>query len=265
MMREQGNSRDVIVVGAGAAGLACAADLLAGGLRVGLLEASDAVGGRMRTDRSSGFVTDRGFQVLNTAYPQVKRRLALRPLRLRPFTPGVLVHTGGGRLLRFTDPTRRPRESRDLLPGRLATARDLAALGILTAQDTLLPPRLLRARPDRTTLTALAEAGISDGLVETFFRPFLSGVADPRRPAHRLAARRRRTGPVRGQARRGGHQRSDGLPAPQRGIHPGRRGAEGLQAEREPARGRGVDREDAGRQAGAPATGRGHTGLGRSR
>ncbi|MFZ3492994.1 NAD(P)/FAD-dependent oxidoreductase [Streptomyces sp. 5.8] len=176
MMREQGNGRDVIVVGAGAAGLACAADLLAGGLRVGLLEASDAVGGRMRTDRSSGFVTDRGFQVLNTAYPQVKRRLALRPLRLRPFTPGVLVHTGGGRLLRFTDPTRRPRESRDLLPGRLATARDLAALGILTAQDTLLPPRLLRARPDRTTLTALAEAGISDGLVETFFRPFLSGV-----------------------------------------------------------------------------------------
>lgn len=176
MRREQGNSRDVIVIGAGAAGLACAADLLAAGLRVSLLEASDTVGGRMRTDRSSGFVTDRGFQVLNTAYPQVKRRLALRPLRLRPFTPGVLVHTGGGRLLRFTDPTRRPRESRDLLPGRLATARDLAALGFLTAQDALLPPRLLRGRPDRTTLTALAEAGISAGLIETFFRPFLSGV-----------------------------------------------------------------------------------------
>ncbi|MCX5403128.1 FAD-dependent oxidoreductase [Streptomyces sp. NBC_00335] len=176
MRREQGSSRDVIVIGAGAAGLACTADLLAGGLRVSLVEASDAVGGRMRTDRSSGFVTDRGFQVLNTAYPQVKRRLALRPLRLRPFTPGVLVHTGGGNLLRFTDPTRRPRESRDLLPGRLATARDLAALGLLTAQDALLPPRLLRARPDRTTLTALAEAGLSADLVETFFRPFLSGV-----------------------------------------------------------------------------------------
>lgn len=96
MRSEQGGGRDVIVIGAGAAGLACAADLVAAGLRVSLLEASDAVGGRIRTDRVSGFVTDRGFQVFNTAYPQVKRRLALRPLRLRPFTPGVLVHTGGG-------------------------------------------------------------------------------------------------------------------------------------------------------------------------
>ncbi|MET9700913.1 NAD(P)/FAD-dependent oxidoreductase [Streptomyces sp. NPDC006529] len=176
MGRDEKNGPDVIVIGAGAAGLACAADLVAGGLRVTVLEASDGVGGRMRTDRVSGFTLDRGFQVFNTAYPQVKRRLALRPLRLRPFTPGALVHTGEGRLLRFTDPTRRPRESRDLLPGRLASARDLAALGLLTARDALLPPRWLRAGADRTTRAALAGAGISDELVETFFRPFLSGV-----------------------------------------------------------------------------------------
>ncbi|MFI8497564.1 NAD(P)/FAD-dependent oxidoreductase [Streptomyces sp. NPDC085524] len=176
MQRERGADDAVIVIGAGAAGLACAADLLAGGLKVVLLEAGDVVGGRMRTDRVSGFVTDRGFQVLNTSYPQVKRRLALRPLRLRPFTPGVLVHTGEGRLRRFVDPTRRPRESSDLLPGRLASARDLAALGVLTARDVLLPPRRLRARAERTTLTALAEAGLSEELVESFFRPFLSGV-----------------------------------------------------------------------------------------
>ncbi|MFE9560165.1 NAD(P)/FAD-dependent oxidoreductase [Streptomyces sp. NPDC006487] len=176
MRSEQNSGRDVIVVGAGAAGLACAADLVAAGLRVSLLEGSDAVGGRIRTDRVSGFVTDRGFQVFNTAYPQVKRRLTLRPLRLRPFTPGALVHSGGGRLLRFTDPTRRPRESRDLLPGRLASARDLAALGLLTAQDAVLPAGRLRARADRTTLTALTDAGLSTELIETFFRPFLSGV-----------------------------------------------------------------------------------------
>ncbi|MFD7560594.1 NAD(P)/FAD-dependent oxidoreductase [Streptomyces sp. NPDC059835] len=176
MRRERGADDAVIVIGAGAAGLACTADLLAGGIKVILLEAGDAVGGRMRTDRVAGFVTDRGFQVLNTSYPQVKRRLALRRLRLRPFTPGVLVHTGEGRLRRFVDPTRRPRQSGDLLPGRLASARDLTALGILTARDVLLPPRRLRARPERTTLTALAEAGLSDELVQSFFRPFLSGV-----------------------------------------------------------------------------------------
>lgn len=166
---------DVVVVGAGAAGLACAADLVAGGVRVRLFEASDAVGGRMRTDRVAGFTVDRGFQVFNTSYPQVKRRLDLRALRLRPFTPGVLVHADDG-FRRFVDPSRRPREGRDLLPGRLASARDLAALGVLSARDVLAPVRYLRSRPDASTLTALADAGVSADLVETFFRPFLSGI-----------------------------------------------------------------------------------------
>jgi phytoene dehydrogenase-like protein len=166
---------DVVIVGAGASGLACAADLVAAGLRVRLLERDDAVGGRMRTDRIAGFTVDRGFQVFNTAYPQVKRRLDLRALRLRPFTPGVLVHTDDGPR-RLTDPTRRLRGSRDLLPGRLASARDLAALGVLSARDALLPAARLRGRPDATTLSALAGAGLSRELVETLLRPFLSGV-----------------------------------------------------------------------------------------
>ncbi|WP_449479883.1 NAD(P)/FAD-dependent oxidoreductase [Streptomyces avidinii] len=170
-----GPKADVIVVGAGAAGLACATDLVAAGLRVRLLEASDAAGGRMRTDRIQGFTLDRGFQVLNTAYPQVKRRLDLRSLKLRPFTPGALLHTPQGRL-RFTDPTRRLQDSGDLLSGRLASARDLAALSVLSARDVLTPPARLRSRSDATTLAALSAAGLSPRFVETFFRPFLSGV-----------------------------------------------------------------------------------------
>ncbi|MFH8568574.1 NAD(P)/FAD-dependent oxidoreductase [Streptomyces sp. NPDC017993] len=166
---------DVVVIGAGAAGLACAQDLLAAGLTVAVAEASDAVGGRMRTDRVDGFVIDRGFQVFNTSYPQVRKRLDLRALRLRPFTPGVLVHTDDGRL-RFTDPSREPRRAADLLPGRLARPRDLLALGVLSARDMLAPARLLTRGADRTTRTALAAAGVSEEFVERFFRPFLSGV-----------------------------------------------------------------------------------------
>ena len=41
------------------------------------------------------FLLDRGFQVFNTSYPQVQRRLDLRALQLSPFTPGMLLHTGG--------------------------------------------------------------------------------------------------------------------------------------------------------------------------
>ncbi|MFD9006877.1 NAD(P)/FAD-dependent oxidoreductase [Streptomyces sp. NPDC059582] len=170
---------DVLVVGAGLAGLACAADLLSGGLDVKVLEASDEVGGRMRTDHHEGFVVDRGFQVFNTSYPQVRRRLPLPELWLRPFTPGVLVHTEDGRL-RFSDPTRSPtgtpRGLHDLLPGRLAGTRDLIALGALSARDMLAPVRLLKHGEDRTTRTALAAAGFSEEFVERFFRPFLSGV-----------------------------------------------------------------------------------------
>ncbi|MFF5184616.1 NAD(P)/FAD-dependent oxidoreductase [Streptomyces sp. NPDC000345] len=166
---------DVLVIGAGVAGLACARDLAAAGLGVRVLEASDAVGGRMRTDRVEGFAVDRGFQVFNTSYPQVRRRLALRALRLRPFTPGVLIHTGRGRL-RFSDPTRRPRSLPDLLPGRLAGPRDLLALSALSARDALTPAGRLKRAADRTTRDALRAAGCTDGFVELFFRPFLSGV-----------------------------------------------------------------------------------------
>ena len=62
-------SADVVVVGAGLAGLACATTLLRAGLDVVVVEASDAVGGRVRTDVVDGFRLDRGFQVLNTGYP----------------------------------------------------------------------------------------------------------------------------------------------------------------------------------------------------
>lgn len=165
----------VRIVGAGAAGLACALDLARAGVRVQVHEAGDVPGGRLRTDRYLGFVIDRGFQVFNTAYPQVKARLDLKALRLRPFTPGALIHTGHGRR-RLTDPSRRPRDAAALLPGRLAGTRDLAALGVLSARDLLAPVRVLTRAEETTTRTALAAAGLSEQFVATFFAPFLSGV-----------------------------------------------------------------------------------------
>jgi phytoene dehydrogenase-like protein len=165
----------VIVVGAGVAGLACALDLAAAGVPVKILEGSDAVGGRMRTDEHQGFLLDRGFQVFNTAYPQVKRRLDLRALQLRPFTAGALLQTGDRRL-RFSDPTRQPAGAIDLLRGRLGGPADVLAVARLAAADMFLPPSLIKHQPDRTTFAALSEAGISPELCELFFRPFLSGV-----------------------------------------------------------------------------------------
>ncbi|MYX95881.1 NAD(P)-binding protein [Streptomyces sp. SID486] len=173
--RRSVNGWDAVVVGAGLAGLACARDLGAAGLRVRVLEAQDGVGGRMRSDLVDGCVVDRGFQVFNTAYPQVRRRLPLRELRLRPFTPGFLVHTGRRRL-RFADPTRAPRQALRGVGGGVAGPRDLAALATLTGRDMLAPAALVRRARDTSTRRALAAAGFSEGFVERFFRPFLSGV-----------------------------------------------------------------------------------------
>ncbi|MFR9757966.1 NAD(P)/FAD-dependent oxidoreductase [Streptomyces sp. TR06-5] len=171
-----GGGGDVLVVGAGLAGLACATDLVAAGRSVQVLEASEVVGGRMRTDRVDGFLLDHGFQVFNTSYPQVRRRFDLPALRLCPLTPGALVRTSDGGLRRLADPTRQPGSCADLMPGRLMSARDLLALGVLSARDMLAPARPVKGARDTTTLTALADAGLSPELVEEFFRPFLSGV-----------------------------------------------------------------------------------------
>jgi phytoene dehydrogenase-like protein len=170
-----GSGLRAVVVGAGLAGLACAGDLVAAGATVRVLEAGDGVGGRMRTDRRAGFLLDRGFQVFNTSYPQVRRRIDLRTLQLRPFTPGMLLHTSRGRL-RFTDPTRQPRRAAEAVTGHLAGPRDMAALTLLATRDVLAPASRIRHRRDQATLTALRRAGISGELIERLFRPFLAGV-----------------------------------------------------------------------------------------
>ncbi len=85
---------EVVVVGAGLAGLACAQDLARAGVECVVLEASDGVGGRVRTDAVDGYLLDRGFQILLTAYPEVRRRLDLAALDLRTFEPGAVVRSG---------------------------------------------------------------------------------------------------------------------------------------------------------------------------
>lgn len=72
------------------AGLSCAAKLHAAGMQVALLEASDDVGGRVRTDRVDGFLLDRGFQIFLTSYPEARALLDYDALDLRPFYAGTL-------------------------------------------------------------------------------------------------------------------------------------------------------------------------------
>jgi len=62
-----------VVIGGGLAGLSAALTLQEAGEDVELFEASDSVGGRLRSDYLDGFILDRGFQLINSGYPEIKR------------------------------------------------------------------------------------------------------------------------------------------------------------------------------------------------
>ena len=170
---------DVVVVGAGLAGLAAARHLTAAGLTVVVLEASDAPGGRVRTDTvvvdGAPVLLDRGFQVHNTGYPEARRMLDHDALDLRPFTRGALVRVGTGAHL-MADPFARPSSVPGALRAPLGSVLAKARFALLAASDGLLPVSRLSARPDVSTAQAFADAGLSSTTVERLLRPFLAGV-----------------------------------------------------------------------------------------
>ncbi len=166
---------DVVVVGAGLAGLACALHLTRAGVDVALLEAAEQVGGRVATDQVDGMLLDRGFQVYNTAYPEAARLLDHDALDLRPFVRGALVRYGD-KLHRLADPTRKPTWALSGATAPIASPKDKAAILALAARAVLLPVDRLTAATERTTREHLRAHGIGDRAVERFLRPFLSGV-----------------------------------------------------------------------------------------
>src|SRR5918998_1177873 len=106
----------VIIVGAGLAGLTCAKVLSERGAQVVVFEASDGVGGRIRSDEKEGFLLDRGFQVYFTAYPVARRHLDHDGLDFRSFDPGAIICRGREKTI-LSDPLRDPKA---LGPSRLS-------------------------------------------------------------------------------------------------------------------------------------------------
>ncbi|WP_203714122.1 FAD-dependent oxidoreductase [Asanoa siamensis] len=169
-------SADVVIVGGGLAGLAAARRLHRAGLDWVLVESADRLGGRVATDQVDGYRLDRGFQVLNTAYPRLAALVDLAALDLCPFTPGVLVRRGPD-LVRLAASLRPGVLGASLgAASRLGSRLDLVRFAALVARDATLPPARLLAAPETTTAAALSQAGLSHAFVEELARPFLSGV-----------------------------------------------------------------------------------------
>ncbi|NRT14368.1 phytoene dehydrogenase-like protein [Flavobacterium sp. 28A] len=165
----------ITIIGAGISGLSAALHLHRQGFAIKIIEASDRVGGRIKTDVIAGFRLDRGFQVLLTAYPEAKKLLDYDALRLKTFLPGATVLYDGGQF-EIADPFRRP-------AALLATA--FAPVGSLKDKFNtfILKNKLIGKsiegiflQEQKSSLAQLKDYGFSTKMINRFFKPFFSGI-----------------------------------------------------------------------------------------
>jgi phytoene dehydrogenase-like protein len=172
---------DVVVIGAGLSGLAAARQIQQSGFNVVILEASDGVGGRVRTDNVDGFLLDRGFQVLLTAYPELATQVDMNALDLQAFDPGAFVwmkpkNGGSGKGHVVSDPFRKPSTLFATTFAPIGSLIDKLRIVLLRLRVLRgMAPNLLRNK-DMSTLDALRGAGFSQRMIQTFFKPLFGGV-----------------------------------------------------------------------------------------
>lgn len=166
---------EVIVVGAGLAGLMCATTLQRSGVDVMVIDGADEVGGRIRTDVVDGFLMDRGFQVLNPAYPAVQQHIDVEALGLQMLGSGAGVLREDGRLSIVADPLREPEHIMDVLRSGLLDPAELLAL-VKWGLPALGPVSRLTSAEDVTRADAMADAGLTGGPLRRVVDAFVAGV-----------------------------------------------------------------------------------------
>lgn len=166
----------VLIIGAGVAGLIAARHLEEAGLSPLIIDSAERVGGRLKTDEVQGFLLDRGFQVLLTAYEEVERYLDLDALQLGAFRPGAHVHTRTQHF-RFVDPLREPAQVSRSLLSPLGVLRDkilLAKLNFRLRRKSAAD--CFKGYEEMPTIDYLRRWGFSEQIIERFFRPFFGGI-----------------------------------------------------------------------------------------
>ncbi|MFM1848788.1 MAG: Protoporphyrinogen oxidase [Pseudomonadota bacterium] len=166
---------NVIIVGAGLSGLACARELSHRGMNVTVFEEKPYVGGRASTLRTEeGFLLDRGFQVFLTAYPEAHRVFDYAALELGFFAPGAIVRWNK-RFHTLADPLRAPRHILKTALAPIVSWGDKLRIARLQF-EAFRPTFGDLTGPESTTLEALKRRGMSREIIERFFRPFFGGI-----------------------------------------------------------------------------------------
>jgi protoporphyrinogen oxidase len=163
----------ITIIGAGIAGLTCAKYLKDRGVDAVILEASDAVGGRVRTDEIDGFKLDRGFQVLLTSYPEAAKLLNYNDLQFKLLPSGARIRNGDDYFV-MPNPLKNILTAPQALFSPVGGILDKLKILQLNAElrKTIEPT----AKSDETTIEFLKNFGYSEQMINRFFVPFFSGV-----------------------------------------------------------------------------------------
>jgi protoporphyrinogen oxidase len=158
-----------LVIGAGLAGLSAALTLQEAGVEVTLLDSSDRTGGRVASDLIDGFILDRGFQLINMNYPEIKRWGIGSELDFQVAPRSVRV-SYGSKYVNLGDPRASPLSIFSTISGSLPSK--VAFLRYL----------LTKPEPSESVEDHLLRSGTKD-LYKKVLKPFLQGVflADPSR------------------------------------------------------------------------------------
>ena len=168
-------STKIAIVGAGVSGLIAAITLEKEGYSPTIYEATDGIGGRVKTDIVDAYQLDHGFQVLLDAYPMAQKYLDYEDLKLQKFLPGAQIYYNGKNSI-IGDPLR---ELGLLLPSLTSNVGTLGDKVKVFKLNTELKRKTVEEffkEPETSTLEFLSKFGFSEGIITKFFKPFFSGI-----------------------------------------------------------------------------------------
>ncbi len=169
------NDYKIHIIGAGVSGLIAARVLENYGYHPVIIEATDRVGGRVKTDIVNGYQLDHGFQVLLTAYPAVQKHLDYEVLELQPFLPGASIFKSNDQQI-IGDPLRNLSLLFPTLFSGIGNFSD--KLKILQLNQKLKKKKMsdIFSEKEQSTLDYLINFGFSKEIITDFFKPFFSGI-----------------------------------------------------------------------------------------
>ena len=168
-------SPSIHIIGGGISGLIAARVLEEHGLSATIIEATDRLGGRVKTDVVDGYNLDHGFQVLLTAYPAAKKYLDFDALALQEFLPGSAIFKNGKQKI-IGDPLRNLSLLLPTLFSGIGTVNDKLKILALNRRLKKKSIQNIFAEKEQTTHAYLENIGFSEAIITNFFTPFFSGI-----------------------------------------------------------------------------------------